>query len=443
MARPQAAPMLRRTSSGRDMPLNYFEHAPGSEDDAAIRPHLLAIRNFAYRFGFESLFDVVLAEARLSPVDAHTFAEQGGLSRLYQYCCATGRNQPSATLRKELCEFSRNVYREEWNTLLRDKTFKVKLESFKHENVQSFSFSDLYARMEHNAPNLVGLTATLISSRPLKENKEDSDEERNKRLRKKQRRIVVALSILGNETSQQFNILQNIIAFLLFSSKVPKRIIAILNHLGLSTSYTGLQTAINSGADALKERLRNICSHGEAIWVSFDNLTCAANVRDQRLFNQGDFLTYTAGYVVRPHPSIAHPMFTHADRRYDRVTELNVLDFIPSADDRKHLSAAFESMIYTVVKGFLAYEGIKLPKSNFSMPKIFQLDPQHRPEIITLPTYDLNEGVIAELIKILEKIQLDIGLSPDQVKQNVLLYKGDFMTVRQNRSFLSISARLT
>ena len=255
--------------------------------------------------------------------------------------------------------------------------------------------------MQHDAPNLVELTRILVSSHPTKEDKDEEDAAR--KLRKKQRRIVVALSVLGNETSQHFNILQNIIAFLLFSSKVPKRILAILNHLGLSASYSGLQTALTSSADAIKERLRNICSHGEAIWVSFDNLTCAANVRDQRFFNQSDFLNYTAGYVVRPHPNIARPMFTHADRRYDRVTELNVLDFIPSAADRTHLSAAFESMIYKVVKGFLAHDGINLPKSNFSMPKIFQLDPENRPEIITLPTYDLNEGVIAELIKILEK----------------------------------------
>ena len=129
-------------------------------------------------------------------------------------------------------------------------------------------------------------------------------------------------------------------------------------------------------------------------------------------------------------------MFTHADRHYDRVTELNVLDFIPSAADRTHLSAAFESMIYKAVKGFLTHDGINLPKSNFSMPKIFQLDPQNQPEIITLQTYDLNKGVIAELIKILEKIQSDIGLSSNQTKGNVLLYKGDFMTVRQNRYFL-------
>jgi hypothetical protein len=111
MAQPQAAPMLRRSSSGRNMPVNYFEHTMDSQEDEAIRPQLLAIRNFTHRFGFESLFDVVLAEARLSPVDARAFAERGGLRKLYQYCFATGtRNPPSVDLRQDLCEISRNVY---------------------------------------------------------------------------------------------------------------------------------------------------------------------------------------------------------------------------------------------------------------------------------------------------------------------------------------------
>src|SRR5947207_10493397 len=75
----QAVPMLRRTNRGHDMPLNYFENTVGSQEDEAIRPHLLVIKNFASNFGFKNLFDVVLMEARLSPVDAHAFAEEGGL----------------------------------------------------------------------------------------------------------------------------------------------------------------------------------------------------------------------------------------------------------------------------------------------------------------------------------------------------------------------------
>ena len=40
---------------------------------------------------------------------------------------------------------------------------------------------------------------------------------------------------------------------------------------------------------------------------------------------------------------------------------------------------------------------------------------------------------MSELIKILTRIQSDIDMTAEQVKRNLLLYKGDFMTVRQNR----------
>lgn len=159
------------------------------------------------------------------------------------------------------------------------------------------------------------------------------------------------------------------------------------------------------------------------------------NIRDQWFLNQDDFLIYTADYVVQSHSNIAHPMFTHADQLYERVTELNILDFIPSTEDQTYLYTTFESMIYEMIKKFLVYDDIKLSKNEFSMSKIFELDPQNRPEIITLSIYDLNEDVIAELIKILDKIQSDINLSLNQVKQNILLYKSDFMTVWQNRYF--------
>jgi len=73
-------------------------------------------------------------------------------------------------------------------------------------------------------------------------------------------------------------------------------------------------------------------------------------------------------------------------------------------------------MIYTVAKGFFGYDNIEIPKGDFAMPRVFPLDPQNKPEIITLPTYDLNEGVMSELIQILNKIQSHIGLTPEQVK---------------------------
>ena len=67
------------------------------------------------------------------------------------------------------------------------------------------------------------------------------------------------------------------------------------------------------------------------------------------------------------------------------------------------------------------------------MPDLVPLDPKERSTITTLPTYPLNEGEISDMIDIHYNIRDDIGLSPEQVQNNVLNYKGDLMTVQNDR----------
>ena len=95
--------MIRRTSTGRDMPMNYYVDTAGSEDDENIRAHLYELNTVASQYGFESLFDVVLAQARLFPKEARKFAESEGLGKLYGYCCIIGRKPITAIVRNDLC----------------------------------------------------------------------------------------------------------------------------------------------------------------------------------------------------------------------------------------------------------------------------------------------------------------------------------------------------
>ena len=167
----------------------------------------------------------------------------------------------------------------------------------------------------------------------------------------------------------------------------------MLNKLGICSSYDGLRDALEATAGAIRNRLGSICLPGEAIWVSFDNLTYVANVRDHRLFNRGDFIVCTAGYVVVPPRSQQEPMFTHADCDYRSAIEaISVVDFLPTKEDKATLMTANRYSIYTILKTFANAENISLPNLAYKRPEIFQLDHHARSEIIPLPTYDLNEG---------------------------------------------------
>lgn len=270
------------------MPMNYFADTVGYEEDGAIGLHLHRLSDVARSCGFESLFDAVLAHARLNPKDARGFAESGGLGKLYNYCCKIGRRPINEVIRKDLCQMSHDVYLNEWQTLLDNNSFKLPVSNFNEEHIEAFDFGDLFALMEHSAPNLVALADLVVSSRPSKQHADYTEKEAIQKDRKQKRRIVVAISVLANETNPRFNVLQNIVAYLLFANKVPKRIITILNHLGISASHSALEKALRSTAKSVLNELHKIASHREAFWVSFDNLTCAANVRDQRLVNQGN-----------------------------------------------------------------------------------------------------------------------------------------------------------
>ena len=150
------------------MPMNYYADTAGSEDDENIRAHLYALNTVALQYGFESLFDIALAQPRLFPKEAREFAESEGLGKLYGYCCTIGRKPITAIVHNDLCRMSQNVYLSEWQTLLNNKSFKIKLETFNQDHIQAFSFENIYNQMAHDIPNLIALVNLLISSHPSK-----------------------------------------------------------------------------------------------------------------------------------------------------------------------------------------------------------------------------------------------------------------------------------
>jgi hypothetical protein len=251
--------------------------------------------------------------------------------------------------------------------------------------------------------------------------------------RRKRRHIVMALAAIASLSNQQFNIVQGIISYYLFASRAPKRLMSIFNHLGVSSSYNSLQTALQSNAKALTTILKKLCSRNVAFQLNLDNLNLANNVRDQRVTHAGSFSSATAAFLLIPvNPP---PMFSRDAVNYQAARNLTVRHFFPSPEEEKNLLFAFQSMLFDTVKEFSKARNLELPNIKFPMPSIFPLDPKATPEILTLPLYDLNESKIDEMIKILYNIAEDVGLSKEQVLEKMILFKGDYLTVRNVRSY--------
>jgi hypothetical protein len=455
--------VTRHTSHGRPLPTNYYATMEGMGEEEILRIRGENLQAAARAEGFGSVFDAALALARSSRDCARSILESGGLGDLYRICEKSlvrvyrrkqqtddnagitdveANDQPHGTdptlgqaasrhpsYLETLCEPAERVYVKEWKRLTENQAFRTPLDRFTSDSVSAFSISAIYSDMKNDAPCLFRMLENLPGIRPDTTSNGDG----TLATRKMQRHLVTAVSILGNQTSNRFNILQTVVGYTLFAYKAPKRAVAHLHHLGMSVSYSSIIAAVKSCANSIRAGLRQICAPGHAIMVSFDNLTYAAPVATQTILNQSSYVTATAGYVLQPPLSRRQPMFTHDDIKLEKALDLSVRDIIPSPEDRECMRKSIRHMLWEVVKRFASDKGIEIADLECPMPDLIPLDPKERSTITTLPTYPLNEGEISDMIDIHYNIRDDIGLSPEQVQHNVLNYKGDLMTVQNDR----------
>jgi hypothetical protein len=429
----------RRTSSGRRMPKSYWQASDvgllDSDDPISVNSRIIDLENDAVGYGFTGLFEAVVAmvksEAPAFQEGRKSFIHSGGLAELISACISSPRSvdEIPAGLGQVILETAGHLYLKEWRRLTSHPDFRRPLTSFSAEYVDKFSFSKIYQDMVSCAPSLIQLFTRLTSKPSVSEASATPEAVEDKR----QRFVVTSLCILGRQQNQQFNVFQGFCTIFLFANNTPKRVIEVLNQLGISTSYTSLMRGLDSNAKHFRQRLRGICEMGIAPLIVMDNIQFKANVRDQRVMNQASFITSTAGYVLIPSTTHRHEMFTPADCKYDLVHRLTARDFFPTQADQEIIEMGFRSLIWDVVRSSTKAHGVRAPRIKFPMPSVFPLDRRQSPEILPLRTYHLDEGMIDELIKILYNVQADIGLSDEQATSKTVPFRGDLLTTLQYR----------
>jgi hypothetical protein len=129
-------------------------------------------------------------------------------------------------------------------------------------------------------------------------------------------------------------------------------------------------------------------------------------------------------------------MFTKDDiKQREWAAELVPTDFTPDDGDRVTMETMFKHLIWNALKVFAKETGANLPSldKDFPMPRIHQIPTSELPEILPIPTMNLNEGRTDDLIKILEAVRSVVGLTAEQIKSNTIPHRGDLMTTQGNR----------
>lgn len=285
----------RRTSrglpGGRPRPTYIFEDYPEAMEPGELKAmNLQKLRDQAKEFGYNSLFDVALADARNtnSRTVRKEFVESGGFDefcRKFQAYIPKPEPPPEPAedegrkrkLRRdqrepvfvdannEACNIARDIYFQEFESLRSDNTFKAKMINITNETIVSVDLSEFYRRMKAKAPCLFALIETLYPE--LEEEPENEAEESNvidltdealapsnvagnglsignvlkaRKCKIREQRFVMAMFVLGGYTGQRFNLLHGLIGNFLWQYNAPIKVIDTLHHLGVSASYSGL-----------------------------------------------------------------------------------------------------------------------------------------------------------------------------------------------------------
>ena len=418
-------------------PANYYTEALfGADEHEAITVKLADLWQSLQRLQFGSVFDAALSAAQVGE-DVVAFVESGRLSKLY-VSYRKFRPQRSGPLPPEflrqMCAPIVDIYNAEWQQLTGKSTlFKHSLNKFSPEYVTEFNIESLYRAMDATTPCFVDLLRTVIPERPAAGTGSEMMEIETQIASAQHRHIVTVMSVLGNARTRNFNALQGHVGYYLFACRVPKRVISVLNKLGLCPSYNGLLEAIKGTAEQALANLRQVAVSNTAIQISYDNCSYSANKRDLRIFNYGGCVIATARYVLVPTECASSPMLSISDRNYNQITDIELADILPTRESAWVIANASRHMITTSLMGFTKAHGTSMCKLKSQFPVRRRLDTHATLNIMTLPTYPLNEGIINELIRVIHRVADDIGLSRKQREENLIMFKGDLATVFHNR----------
>ena len=236
----------RGLPGGRSRVANYFVDTDGMDENEIKRMNLERLRELAQEMGFNSLFDVAIAEAQSPPREKELFMRSGQLSDLFESLRGPikrrrdAEHQDNSLFEKEICSMSRDIYVREWRHLITDNVLRRGTLT----DDSPPDFAALYPRFKSHAPQLFDLLDALLPE-PDKENSNESlidltkdDPSSNSAWHKKRKaRIAVAVSTLGYQANGHSNAFQFWMGKLLHGHKFSKKLLTFMNELGISASF--------------------------------------------------------------------------------------------------------------------------------------------------------------------------------------------------------------
>ena len=429
--------------------LKFATDPLGQTHEDSIQIRIDIVSDTVQKCGFTSIYDAALVTARQA-ADSHRktqqrndlreFADSGGMTDLYRLSRSIYHANGTSSKQQEhhqqfITENVTEILSREVKDINSCEELRKETKDFTPEFLSSFSFSNVYNTVQKKAPVLITVLDSLIGSDASSEVVyEDEEEFPEPKSIARHRLIICSIAILLS--NGPFNIVQSFFGYWLYSNRTSKRVITIMNHIGLSMSFNTILRCLRSQADEIMKILKKLCDLDHAFQIVFDNVNWCRDVRYERLHNQTGFASAIAAFVLIPWNR--RPMFTHADIRNEEALTLTIQDFFPLQEHLIILRASFRYSLFSVLKAF--GEANDLPPLSFKIdaPEVEKLDPIHKSTIHCFPLLDLNEAKMGEMAEALRRMRRYVGMSDIQTSENIILFKGDLLTVRNTRYVLPI-----
>lgn len=234
-----------------------------------------------------------------------------------------------------------------------------------------------------------------------------------------------------NKLSNKF---QGFFGYYCAASGVPKRVIATMNKMGACVSYDSvlsIQKAVARDVEVLIRHL--IVNENRRFQISFDNLQITASTKFQMKHKVGHMQNNVLPYLLITDEVGQIP---RSDIDRSAINSIKSHQLLP---DKSTLDALEESAVFSAFKllvklypkemsGWKARNKQHVP-SKALVNEVKTEGIRERQQLFSLPLLRLDEQKLEDVVKILERLGDIIGYDPEQMKDSLVLLKGDQMTI--------------
>ncbi|KAI5780368.1 hypothetical protein DFH27DRAFT_617892 [Peziza echinospora] len=317
--------------------------------------------------------------------------------------------------------------------------------AFIPQKIRNFDILTIIGEMQKKSPILSGSLAS-VGGIGRQQKKMESGESRDaggvggKPIRNKTLIVCAAISMLSYANMKNTNSLQGMMGYFLFAANAGKRVVDVLHKLGSTMSYEAVLLILRRISDTSKE-IYCLRVLKEPVILYFDHMNFYNNMKTMLLHNRPMTWNYTAAYLQFPKVEVLNPdgtmsnfegQFSGSYVNREKARLLMAKDLELSVEVVGQFKSTEKVYIGRILKkycpdamGYALTKGQLIPAN----PEVWKL-PVERSDVHSLPTMDLDEAKISDVVLILKRLMKELNLSVDTLEDFVVLFQGDWLTVR-------------